>query len=174
MKALPSLTHSHTEMSNFQRISHESYPPPGHGSPYPPPQPGYPSAPPHEGYPPPPPPPGYGGYPPPHPPQRPPYDSYQGYFDNGRPPPPPPPHYHYQHVDHHHLHDEPGCFSFLRGCVRGERLYLLVGDPKKMRSKGLEIWIPCLHNSLLNATRLNGSNTQVALGFLHQNARILR
>ncbi|KAH1151454.1 hypothetical protein GYH30_045118 [Glycine max] len=117
ISALPSLTHSHTEMSNFQRISHESYPPPGHGSPYPPPQPGYPSAPPHEGYPPPPPPPGYGGYPPPHPPQRPPYDSYQGYFDNGRPPPPPPPHYHYQHVDHHHLHDEPGCFSFLRGCI---------------------------------------------------------
>ncbi|KAL3032038.1 hypothetical protein AAZX31_02G061900 [Glycine max] len=102
-------------MSNFQRISHESHPPPGYGSPYPPPQPGYPSAPPHEGYPPPPPPHGYGGYPPPQPPQRPPYDSYQGYFDNGHPPPPPPPHYHYQHVDHHHHHEEPGCFSFLRG-----------------------------------------------------------
>lgn len=29
ISALPSLTHSHTEMSNFQRISHESYPPPG-------------------------------------------------------------------------------------------------------------------------------------------------
>ncbi|KAG5079285.1 hypothetical protein JHK86_003350 [Glycine max] len=104
-------------MSNFQRISHESHPPPGYGSPYPPPQPGYPSAPPHEGYPPPPPPHGYGGYPPPQPPQRPPYDSYQGYFDNGHPPPPPPPHYHYQHVDHHHHHEEPGCFSFLRGWV---------------------------------------------------------
>ncbi|KAG5051006.1 hypothetical protein JHK87_003204 [Glycine soja] len=110
-------------MSNFQRISHESHPPPGYGSPYPPPQPGYPSAPPHEGYPPPPPPHGYGGYPPPQPPQRPPYDSYQGYFDNGHPPPPPPPHYHYQHVDHHHHHEEPGCFSFLRGCSKMKHVY---------------------------------------------------
>ncbi|TKY46273.1 hypothetical protein E2542_SST28311 [Spatholobus suberectus] len=102
-------------MSDYHRAPHEAYPPPGYGSPYPPPQPGYPSAPPHEGYPPPPPP-GYAGYPPPQPP--PPYDSYQGYFDKGYPPPPPPPppHYHYQHVEHHR-HDDPGCSSFLRGCL---------------------------------------------------------
>ncbi|KAL2334277.1 hypothetical protein Fmac_015490 [Flemingia macrophylla] len=110
-------------MSDYHRPPHESYPPPppGYGSSYPPPPPGYPSALPHEGYPPPlpPPPPGYAGYPPP----QPPYSSYQGYFDNGYPPPPPPPqHHHYQHVEHCHHHDEPDCFSFLRGCfTRGQR-----------------------------------------------------
>ncbi|KAI6677358.1 hypothetical protein NL676_038154 [Syzygium grande] len=108
---------------SYQRAPHDPYPPPpGYPSaPQPPPgypsaPPGYPSAPPFEAYPYPQP-----TVPVPPPPPRPPFEGYQGYFAGGYPPPPPPPpslpHYHHHHYDHHHYNDQPGCGSFLQGCL---------------------------------------------------------